>query len=131
MLFAMEAGGHPAKRVIQDFWREFPADAEGRSYADALVTGIDADKKAIDERIAAASNNWRVERMMRVDRNVLRLGTWELLHQPDVPRPVIIDEAVELAKRFGHEDSGAFVNGVLDRVADDCGRLDEAPKDGD
>jgi N utilization substance protein B len=62
--------------------------------------------------------------MTRVDRNVLRLGAWELAHRRDVPRPVILDEAVEVAKRFGTEESGAFVNGVLDRIADDCGRTE-------
>jgi len=60
--------------------------------------------------------------MTRVDRNVLRIGTWELLYRRDVPAPVILDEAVELAKRFGTEDSGAFVNGVLNRVSHDSGR---------
>jgi N utilization substance protein B len=63
--------------------------------------------------------------MTRVDRNLLRLGAWELVERSDVPRAVVIDEAVELAKRFGTEESSAFVNGVLDRVADDCGRQDE------
>ncbi len=66
--------------------------------------------------------------MTRVDRNLLRLGAWELVKKPDVPRAVVLDEAVELAKRFGTEESGAFVNGVLDRIADDCGRADE-PKE--
>ena len=76
------------------------------------------------ESIRKASTNWRIERMARVDRNVLRLGTWELAQIDDVPRAVILDEAVELAKRFGSEDSGSFVNGVLDRIATDLGRVD-------
>ena len=63
--------------------------------------------------------------MARVDRNVLRLGAWELKKSQEVPRAVILDEAVELAKRFGSEDSGAFVNGVLDRIAEDLGRVDK------
>jgi N utilization substance protein B len=62
--------------------------------------------------------------MTRVDRTLLRIGTWELLARPDVPRAVILDEAVELAKRYGSEESGAFVNGVLERVANDLGRVD-------
>ena len=126
MLFAIDsAGGEPA-RVIRDFWRELPADdAEGRAYADEIVGGVRAEPEAIDARISAASAHWRIERMTRVDRNVLRIGTWELLRRAEVPRAVVIDEAVELAKRFGTEDSGAFVNGVLDRIADDCARPDE------
>ena len=78
----------------------------------------------LDKRIGAASTNWRVERMSRVDRNLLRLGTYELAHRNDVPRAVVLDEAVELAKSFGSEDSSVFVNGVLARIADDLGRRD-------
>jgi transcription antitermination protein NusB len=111
--------------LIVDFWRETPGDAEGRAYADDLVRSIGRDLGATDALIRAASQNWRLERMTRVDRNVLRMGAWELAHRDDVPRAVILDEAVEIAKRFGTEESGAFVNGVLDRIADDCGRRDD------
>lgn len=124
MLFAMEAGGGSAERVIAAYWRETPGDPEGREYADAVVRGVFDELTAMDEAIKKASTNWRLERMARVDRNVLRLGAWELLRQSDVPRAVILDEAVELAKRFGSEESGAFVNGVLDRIASDVGRVD-------
>jgi N utilization substance protein B len=121
MLFAVDAGGTSAEAVIRDFWREFPGDAEGRPYAEQIVTGVGAERAAIDERIERASQHWRLARMTRVDRNVLRLATWELLYEPETPRAVILDEAVELAKRYGTEDSGAFVNGVLGKVADECG----------
>ena len=124
MLFAMEAGGGSAERAIAAYWRETPGDPEGREYADRAVRGVADELEKVDEVIRRASTNWRLERMARVDRNVLRLGTWELLQQTDVPRAVILDEAVELAKRFGSEESGAFVNGVLDRVASDLGRVD-------
>jgi N utilization substance protein B len=125
MLFAMDLAGTPAPQALKDFWREFPGDAEGRSYAEAIVLGVVSTRDAVDERITRASEHWRLSRMTRVDRNVLRLATWELVHQTTTPRAVILDEAVELAKRFGSEDSGAFVNGVLGRVADDCGRAAE------
>lgn len=131
MLFALDVAGADAERVIIDFWRETPGEAEGRDYADDLVRGIAAELEAIDARIREASKNWRIERMTRVDRNVLRMGAFELAKRPDVPRAVILDEAVEIAKRFGTEESGAFVNGVLDRIADDCGRIDDdRPNDG-
>ncbi len=94
------------------------------------MRGVRSSLEDLDQRITRASTNWRLERMARVDRNLLRLGAWELLHRVDVPRAVVLDEAVELAKRFGTEESGAFVNGVLDRVADDCGRSDDEPKPG-
>jgi transcription antitermination protein NusB len=124
MLYAIEASAVSADHAIRDFWRELPGDAEDREYADAVVRGVSASAERVDGLIRAASQNWRLERMTRVDRNVLRIGTWELLEQSEVPRAVILDEAVELAKRFGTEDSGAFVNGVLDRIAEDCGRRD-------
>jgi N utilization substance protein B len=124
MLFAMEAGGGSIERVIAAFWRETPGDPEGREYADRMVRGVAGDLEKVDEAVRKASTNWRLERMARVDRNVLRLGAWEVLKSSDVPRAVILDEAVELAKRFGSEESGAFVNGVLDRVASDVGRVD-------
>ncbi|WP_437777536.1 transcription antitermination factor NusB [Sorangium sp. So ce1097] len=124
MLFALEAGGNSAPRVVAAFWRETPGDPEGRAYADEVVLGVAKDLAAVDEAIRKASTNWRLERMARVDRNVLRLGAWELMNHPEVPRAVILDEAVELAKRYGSEESGAFVNGVLDRVAENLGRVD-------
>jgi N utilization substance protein B len=130
MLFAHEASGSPASQVLRDFWREFPGDAEGRAYAEEIVHGVVDTRDALDLRITQASEHWRLTRMTRVDRNVLRLATWELLHEPGTPRAVILDEAVELAKRYGTEDSGAFVNGVLERIADDCGPQRAAEKSG-
>ena len=122
--FAFEAGGGSAERVIAAYWRETPGDPEGREYADKAVRGVTSEIERVDEAIRKASTNWRIERMARVDRNVLRLGAWELTRSTDIPRAVILDEAVELAKRFGSEDSGSFVNGVLDRIASDLGRID-------
>ena len=125
MLFQIEASGATADTTIDRYWRTFEeADPEGRAYADAVVRGAASSLAALDERIGSASKNWRLERMSRVDRNLLRLGTWELMFRPDVPRAVVLDEAVELAKAFGTEESSAFVNGVLDRIADDLGRKD-------
>lgn len=124
MLYALDTTSLDAERVIANFWREAPGDPEGRAYADELVRGVAASLERTDALIESASQNWRIERMSRVDRNVLRIGAWELSQRPEVPRAVILDEAVETAKRFGNEDSGAFVNGVLDRIADDCGRTD-------
>jgi N utilization substance protein B len=132
MLFQIEASGAGADDAIELYWRSFAADAdpEGRVYADACVRGVAGAGESLDQQIAAASQNWRVERMARVDRNVLRLGTWELVHRVDVPRAVVLDEAVELAKSYGTDDSSAFVNGVLNKVADALGRKDE-PRPGE
>ena len=124
MLFQMEASGDDAEKVVQLFWRNFAEEAEGREYADEVVRGIAAAGGAVDEQIAKASTHWRIERMARVDRNVLRLGAWELMNRTDVPRAVVLDEAVELAKAYGTEESSSFVNGVLNRVAESLGRKD-------
>ena len=112
MLFALEASGDEIERVIAGYWRETPGDPEGRDYADTVARGAAAELAGVDEAVRKASTNWRLERMARVDRNVLRLGTWELETQKDVPRAVILDEAIELAKSYGTEDSSSFVNGV-------------------
>lgn len=131
MLFQVEGSGVSADQAIDLFWRTFEdADPEGKGYADAIVRGVVDHLGTIDERVSSASQNWRLERMSRVDRNLLRLGTWELLYRSDVPRAVILDEAVELAKSFGTDESSGFVNGVLDRIATDVGRRD-ADRPGD
>ena len=126
VLFGAEASEIALEALTRHFFREMaseaalPIDPEARAYADELVRGVTGELEVVDGAIRRASHNWRLERMSRVDRNVLRIGTWELLH--DVPRAVAIDEAVDLGKRFGSEESGAFVNGVLDRVATDLGK---------
>ena len=127
MLFQIELSGASSDDAIDLFWRSFDAEADpdGRAYADEAVRGVTAAKEDLDRQIVQASANWRIERMTRVDRNVLRLGSWELLYRRDVPRSVILDEAVELAKSFGTDDSSAFVNGVLNRIAETVGRMDE------
>jgi N utilization substance protein B len=127
MLFAIDAAGHAVSSVTRDFWTEFPGDAEGRAYADVLVEAIAERLGELDEAIKSSAKNWRIERMTPVDRNILRLASYELLHRPDVPLEVIIDEAVELAKRFGADQSPSFVNGVLDNLAHECRGTERAP----
>jgi len=117
MLFAIDAAGHSLASVVRDFWAEFPGDAEGRPYADELVGEIVERRDELDAAIKKTAANWRLERMAPVDRNILRLASYEILHRPDVPTEVIIDEAVELAKLFGADQSSSFVNGVLDQLA--------------
>jgi transcription antitermination protein NusB len=97
-------------------------DATAQAFAKDLVAAASASAGKLDELIASASKNWRIDRMSRVDRNILRLGACELVAFRDVPVKVVINEAVELAKRFGTAESSAFVNGVLDRIATAVGR---------
>ena len=126
--------GEDLTRVAVKVWDDLAVAPEERKFAGGIVRTVAASQPALDEELTAVTDNWRLERMTRVDRNVLRLGAWELGQKRDVPRAVVLDEAVELAKRFGSEESGPFVNGVLDRVADELGRVDpaepEPPPDG-
>jgi N utilization substance protein B len=129
MLFQIEASGADVEKAITLFWRNFEADPEGRVYADEAIRGIVPLLPELDKMISAASSNWRIERMTRVDRNLLRLGAWELAHRKDVPRAVVLDEAVELAKSYGTDESSAFVNGVLNEISEKV-RQGEPPKQG-
>lgn len=90
----------------------------------ALYLGTVQHLKVIDERLAKVADNWSVDRMAILDRNVLRLGIYELYHGPDVPFKVVLDEAIELAKRYGSEESPGFVNGILDKIANDKNAID-------
>jgi N utilization substance protein B len=87
-----------------------------------LVDGVSAHQEELDSLIARYSEHWRLERMVAVDRSLLRLSTYELLYQPEIPPKVVLNEAVELAKRYGTEESGAFVNAILDRIRQAMGR---------
>ncbi len=99
-----------------------PAESQEIEFAQRLCMGVEEQRADVDALIENASANWRLIRMPVVDRNILRLAAYELLACHDVPVSVSINEAVELAKRFGDKDSRAFVNGILDRIAADVGR---------
>ncbi|HZY05176.1 MAG TPA: transcription antitermination factor NusB [Anaeromyxobacteraceae bacterium] len=117
-LYQIDVASTDLEEALARFWRSFePVEREVRETAEVLVRGVAAHRRQIDEAIEAVSMNWRLDRMAKVDRNVLRLAVHELLHRPEVPVKVVIDEAIELGKKFGSESSGAFVNGVLDRIA--------------
>jgi N utilization substance protein B len=92
-------------------------EPEAVKFARELTEGVMAHRAEIDRLIEQHSHNWRLDRMSRIDRNVLRLGVFELKYRPDIPKKVSLNEAVELGKNFGTEESSAFVNGLLDRVA--------------
>lgn len=96
-----------------------------RAYAQELVSGVAEKRETLDAHIARCARNWRIERMAAVDRNVLRLATFEL-GRGEVPASVVIDQAIELARRFGGDASPGFVNGVLDAVARELGCVDPA-----
>jgi N utilization substance protein B len=89
---------------------------ESATYATVLIQGVLEDLGELNEVISSAALNWRLDRMAVIDRNLLRIGAWEVLKSPDVPGEVAINEAVDLAKRYGTSRSGSFVNGILDKI---------------
>lgn len=116
MLYQTEASGAPISEVIAAFWRGGHVAPEVRDYAERLAQGTAAARNEIDTLLLGCLENWRLERLALVDRNVLRLAVYEFLHEPETPPIVVIDEAIEVAKKFGGEDSGQFVNGILDAL---------------
>jgi N utilization substance protein B len=108
------------RAAVEQFVRDRLRDPALGPFCLALYDGVSAHAADIDRRLAAAAVNWRLPRMAAVDRNVLRLGAFELLHTPETPPSVALDESVELARRYGSADSPAFVNGVLDRLRQDA-----------
>ncbi len=128
LLYARDGDAGTDINTAANSWgEEFELEVEisAQTFARELVAAAVLRATDIDDLITSASKNWRIDRMSRVDRNILRLGACELLAFRDVPVKVVINEAVELAKRFGTAESSAFVNGVLDRIATAAGRTPE------
>lgn len=116
MLFQIDmAGGAPAE-VYPHFWKEHEAELEVREFAQGLVEGVIREREALDRVISGSVDNWRIERMAIVDRNILRVAVYELAWLPDTPPVVVLDEAIEVGKKYGSEQSGSFINGILDSV---------------
>ncbi len=101
---------------VDDFMREKLRREESYSFSRKLYEGVLANREKIDHLISEAAENWRLSRMLIVDRNILRLGGYELMCTPETPPAVVVNEAIELAKRFGSDDSYSFINGVLDKI---------------
>lgn len=140
ILFCWDVGPTLTAAGLGETMDNAEASADVRAFAQTLVDGVIASLSAIDGAIAAAADNWSVERLAVVDRNVLRLAVHELMQADDVPPAVAIDEAIELGKRYSTAQSGSFINGVLDRVRrdldividedeDESGEGDDEPQD--
>jgi len=117
-LYQIDVAATDLDEALARFWPSFePVEREVRAGAEELVRGVAQHRREIDEVIEQVSTNWRMDRMAKVDRNVLRLAVFELRWRLDVPVKVCINEAIELGKKYGSENSASFVNGVLDRIA--------------
>jgi transcription antitermination factor NusB len=125
-LYQVDIRGPEGRADLDSFLAEAldgkPGAEEVRAYVTRLVDGVLAHRERIDALLRDAARNWEIERMAVVDRNVIRIGCYEILEEPDVPMKVAINEAIELGKRYSTVSSGAFVNGVLDRIRKDLGK---------
>lgn len=116
VLYQMEMAKTPHREALDLYYESFEASPDARPFTERLVEGVVLHREEIDQLIASASEHWRLERMSIIDRNILRLALFEMLHCSDIPPKVSINEAVELGKSFGTPDSGAFINGILDQL---------------
>jgi N utilization substance protein B len=117
ILYQNDLNPEPIEEEFQSFWEEHPdVPIEIRSFAELLVRGTLEHLGELDKVITRYAENWGLERMAKIDRSILRFATYELLFCPDIPPKVTINEAVNIAKKFSQEDSGKFVNGILDKI---------------
>ena len=117
LLYQLDVQGESSPEPhLPEFWARHPVDPEARGFAEALVRGTKLHEAKIDEMISQYAENWELDRMAVVDRNILRQGIFELLWMEDVPPKVAINEALEIAKKFSTHESSRFINGIVDRI---------------
>lgn len=117
ILYAIDITKEEPRKCVETFWENHEGiEAEARDFANALVFGLSKNIAAVDKVISAYATNWQLKRMAVVDRNILRFATYELLFMEDIPPKVSINEAIDIAKKYGDRDSGKFVNGILDKI---------------
>lgn len=135
MLFALQLSKdqQETNQLLVNFWDNFrfadddlgeplaaadvPLATSSRLFAESLVNGVVEFRSVLDKKISEIAKNWSLERMTPVDLSILRIGAYELLYHPEIPDSVVIDEAIEIAKRYGTKDSPSFINGLLDKIA--------------
>ncbi len=116
VLYGLDVSPGNLQEAIELFWKNFEAPEKVKAFSSVLLEGTWNNREQIDALISSCAENWSIERMSKVDRSILRMAVFELLHCHDVPPKVAINEAIELGKLFGSENSGAFINGVLDAL---------------
>jgi N utilization substance protein B len=133
-LYQLEIRNDPSSAFLATFWEQCEAGPRARQFALALIDGVREAREPIDEVIGKSSENWKIDRLSTVDLSVLRVACYELMFTREIPVNVVLDEAIEVARRFGTKESAVFVNGVLDRIATELGvkpvPAEEADKNG-
>ena len=123
ILYAIDITGDPPKECIDKYWRDNEEnDVEVKTFANSLVLGTYNKQKEIDKMISERATNWQLDRMAVIDRNILRFAAYELLFAEEIPPKVTINEAIDIAKRYGDSESGKFINGVLDKINKDIAK---------
>ncbi len=116
ILYSLDIRHDNKAEIIESYWQEYNEEDSIRKFAMSLVEGTLTKLTDIDGLITKYTDNWRIERMAVIDRNIIRMATFELLFKEDIPPKVTLNEAVELAKKYGDNESGRFVNGILDKI---------------
>lgn len=119
LLYQAEVGKSTPEEVFSNYAKEENPDEESAGFVRRILFGVFENLPALDEIITQHAKNWKLNRIARIDKNILRMATYEMLHMKDIPHVVSINEAVDIAKKFSTADSGKFVNGILDKIKND------------
>lgn len=129
LLFQIEFNEYPPEQILSHFWRGKRTRQEVREYCGWLFLGIHQRRHSLDAAIQSVSEHWRVSRMAHVDRNILRMAAYELLFEEELAPPIVINEAIEIAKKFSSEQAAVFINGILDAMKRDLTAIRERIKE--
>ena len=116
VLYQLDIDQGVPQEALAVYFENFRPSEKAREFCQRLIEGVSQHREEIDRLIEENAENWTLKRMAVVDRNILRVATFELMHCPDIPFKASLNEAIELAKKYGNDDSGAFINGILDKV---------------
>ncbi len=129
ILFQLEFNDTEPEKRFESFWRERKASKEIKEYSRWLVEGIESHRERIDRLIQSVSENWRITRMAIVDRNVLRIAVFELLYEENIAPAIVINEAIEITKKYSSKEAATFVNGILDAARKKIEEMKKGPKE--
>lgn len=129
ILFQLEFNDSDAEKAFRLYWKDKKATKEVKDYCKWLIKGVISHRESIDRSIQSISERWRLSRMPVVDRNILRMAVFELLYEEDVAPAIVINEAIEIAKKFSSEQAAAFINGVLDTLRKNANGIKESLRD--
>jgi len=129
ILFQLEFNDSDAEKAFRLYWKDKKATKDVKDYCRWLIKGITSHQESIDRSIQSVSKRWRLSRMPVVDRNILRMAVFELLYEEDVAPAIIINEAIEISKKFSGEQASMFINGVLDTLRKNADEKQESLRD--